>query len=146
MHNIIDRIVRCTINGLSDRGSSPADADDKVRKGFAVIKAEDFQQYGKEHFDNAVASAASLQNGAQAIAAAMGDYTKKSFEDGNAFVTRLSGVQSIDKAIEVQTDYAKSAYESFVAETHKISELYVDLAKQACKPFEGLIAKMTPAR
>jgi hypothetical protein len=111
-----------------------------------VIKAEDFQQYGKEHFDNAVASAASLQNGAQAIAAAMGDYTNKSFEDGNAFVTRLSGVQSIDKAIEVQTDYAKSAYESFVAETHKISELYVDLAKQACKPFEGLIAKMTPAR
>jgi hypothetical protein len=33
-----------------------------------------------------------------------------------------------------------------VAESHKISELYVDLAKQAYKPFEGFVAKMTPAR
>jgi hypothetical protein len=46
----------------------------------------------------------------------------------------------------VQTEYAKSAYESFVAESHKISELYVDLAKQAYKPFEGFVAKMNPAR
>jgi hypothetical protein len=111
-----------------------------------MIKIEEIQQYGKEQFDNAVASAATLQNGTQAIAVAVGDYTKKSFEDGNAFVTKLSGVQSLDKAIEVQTEYAKSAYESFVSETHKISELYVDLAKQAYKPFEGFMAKMTPAR
>lgn len=111
-----------------------------------MIKVEDIQQYGKEQFESAVASAATLQNGAQAIAVAVGDYTKKSFEDGNAFVTKLSGVQSLDKVLEVQTEYAKSAYEFFVAELHKISELYVDLAKQAYKPFEGFVAMMTPAR
>lgn len=111
-----------------------------------MIKAEDFQQYGKEQLESVSASAASVQSGAQAIAVAMGDYTKKSFEDGSAFVASLSGVQSIDKVIDAQTAYAKTAYESFVAESHKISELYVDLAKQACKPFEGLVAKMTPAR
>jgi hypothetical protein len=61
-------------------------------------------------------------------------------------VTKLSGVQSLDKAIEAQTEFAKSSYETFVSETHKISELYVDLAKQAYKPFEGFMAKMTPAR
>jgi hypothetical protein len=111
-----------------------------------MIKVEDIQQYGKDQFESAVASATTFQNGAQAIAAAVGGYTKKSFEDGNAFVTKLSGVQSLDKAIEAQTEYAKSSYESFVAETHKISELYVDLAKQAYKPFEGFMSKMTPAR
>lgn len=111
-----------------------------------MIKVEDIQHYGKEQFQSAVASAATLQNGAQAIAVAVGDYTKKSFEDGNAYVAKLSGVQSLDKAIEVQTEYAKSSYEAFVAETNKITELYVDLAKQAYKPFEGFVAKMTPAR
>jgi len=111
-----------------------------------VIKVEEIQQYGKEQFESVVASAATMQNGAQAIAAAVGDYTKKSFEDGNAFVTKLSGVKSLDKAIELQTEYAKSAYESFVAESQKIGELYADLAKQAFKPFEGFVAKMTPAR
>jgi hypothetical protein len=80
----------------------------------------------------------------QAIATAYGDYTKKSFEDTKAFVEKLSGVRSLDKAIEVQTEFAKTAYETFVTESQKIGALYGDLAKQSYKPFGGLVAKMTP--
>jgi hypothetical protein len=110
-----------------------------------VVKVEDIQQYGKEHFETAVASANTLQSGVQAIATAYGDYAKKSFEDGKSFVEKLSGVKSLDKVIEVQTEYAKSAYETFVAESQKIGQLYADLAKQTYKPFEGLVAKFSPA-
>src|SRR3978361_1267089 len=110
-----------------------------------MIKVEDMQQYGKEHIDTVVESAATVQNGLQAIASAYGDYTKKSFEDTKSFVEKLSGVKSMDKAIEVQTEYAKSAYETFVAESQKIAGLYTDLAKQTFKPLEGIAAKFTPA-
>ncbi len=110
-----------------------------------MIKVEDIQSYGKEHLETVVASATTVQNGLQAIASAYGDYTKKSFEDTKSFVEKLSGVKSLDKAIEVQTEFAKSAYETFVAESQKIAGLYTDLAKQAYKPVEGLIAKFTPA-
>jgi phasin family protein len=110
-----------------------------------MIKVEDIQQYGKEHFETVVASATTVQNGLQAIASAYGDYTKKSFEDTKSFVEKLSGVKSLDKAIEVQTEFAKSAYETFVAESQKIAGLYTDLAKQAYKPLEGIVAKFTPA-
>ena len=110
-----------------------------------MVKVEDIQQYGKEHLDTVVASATTLQNGIQAIASAYGDYTKKSFEDTKSMVEKLSGVKSLDKAIEVQTEFAKSAYETFVAESQKIAGLYTDLAKQTFKPFEGLVAKFTPA-
>ena len=110
-----------------------------------MIKVEDIQSIGKEHLDTVVASATTLQNGLQAIASAYGDYTKKSFEDTKSFVEKLSGVKSIDKAIEVQTEYAKSAYETFVAESQKIAGLYTDLAKQTFKPLEGIVAKFTPA-
>jgi phasin family protein len=109
-----------------------------------MIKVEDIQSYGKEHLETVVASATTVQNGLQAIASAYGDYTKKSFEDTKSFVEKLSGVKSLDKAIEVQTEFAKSAYETFVAESQKIAGLYTDLAKQAYKPFEGLVAKFTP--
>jgi hypothetical protein len=44
----------------------------------------------------------------------------------------------------VQTEFAKTAYETFVAESQKIAGLYGDLAKQTFKPFEGLVAKFTP--
>ena len=110
-----------------------------------MIKFEDVQQYGKEHLETVAASASSVQNGLQAIAGAYGEYTKKSFEDTKAFVEKLSSVKSLDKALEVQTDYAKSAYETFVAESQKIAGLYTDLAKKSFKPVESLVAKFTPA-
>ena len=110
-----------------------------------MIKVEDIQSYGKEHLETVVASATTVQNGLQAIASAYGDYTKRSFEDTKSFVEKLSGVKSLDKAMEVQTEFAKSAYETFVAESQKIAGLYTDLAKQTYKPFEGLVAKFTPA-
>ena len=110
-----------------------------------MVKVEDIQQYGKEHIETVVASATTLQNGIQAIASAYGDYTKKSFEDTKSMVEKLSGVKSLDKAIEVQTEFAKSAYETFVAELQKIAGLYSELAKQTFKPFEGLVAKFAPA-
>ena len=110
-----------------------------------MVKVEDIQQYGKEHLETVVASATSLQHGFQAIASAYGDYTKKSFEDTKSFVEKLSGVKSLDKALEVQTEYARSAYETFVAESQKIAGLYTDLAKQTIKPIEGMVAKFTPA-
>jgi hypothetical protein len=110
-----------------------------------VVNVEDIQQYGKEQIETVVASATTLQNGLHAIASAYGDYTKKSFEDTKSFVEKLSGVSTLDKALEVQTEYAKSAYETFVAESQKIAGLYTDLAKQTFRPLEGIVAKFSPA-
>jgi hypothetical protein len=138
-------MLHCTISSDSQFPAVPEIADISLGKDSTVIKVEQIQQYGKEQFESAVASATTLQNGAQAIAAVVGDYTKKSFEDGNAFVAKLSGVKSIEKAVEMQTEYAKSSYEAFVAESQKIGALYTDLAKQAYKPFEGFMAKINPA-
>jgi len=110
-----------------------------------MIKVEDIQQYGKQHFDTVVASASGVQNGLQAIATAYGDYTKKSFEHTRSYVEKLSGVKSLDKVLEVQTEFAKSSYETFVTESQKLAGLYTDLARQTYKPLEGLVAKLNPA-
>jgi len=110
-----------------------------------MIKVEDIQQYGKQHFDTVVASASGVQNGLQAIASAYGDYTKKSFEDTRSYVEKLSGVKSLDKALEVQTEFAKSSYETFVTESQKLAGLYTDLARHTYKPLEGFVAKLNPA-
>ncbi len=110
-----------------------------------MFKVEDFQNYGKEQFETVVASATNVQNGLSAIASAYGDYTMKSYEDTKSLVEKLSGVKSLEKALEAQTEYAKSAYETFVAESQKIAGLYGDLAKQVFKPLETLTAKFAPA-
>jgi hypothetical protein len=101
-------------------------------------------QSANAQLDAADASTNTFPAGFQAIATAYGDYTKKSFEDTRLFVEKLSGVKSFDKAIEIQTEFVKSAFEAFVAESQKIGALYGDLAKQSYKPFGGFVARMTP--
>jgi hypothetical protein len=102
------------------------------------------QQNGEEEIDTGTASSDTFPGGFQAIATAYGDYAKKSFEDTKSFVEKLSGAKSFDKVIEIQTEFAKTAYEAFVTESQKVTALYGDLAKQSYKPFGSFVAKMTP--
>ena len=73
--------------------------------------------------------------GFQTIATAYRDRTRKSFEETRSFVEKLSGVRSLDKAFEIQSEFAKRAYESFVADSQKIGQLYGELAKQTLRPW-----------
>lgn len=102
---------------------------------------EDLQKYGKENLDLAVKAFGAQQKSVQAIATEVADYSKKSIEAGSATFEKLASVKTLDKAIEIQTDFAKSAYEGFVAHATKVGELVTELAKESFKPFEGAIAK-----
>jgi len=106
-----------------------------------VKNVDDLQKFGKDNMDMALKSFGVVSKGWQAIAVEMADYSKKSFEDGSAALEKMFGAKSLDKAMEVQTSYLKSAYEDFVAEATKLGELYTDLASQTYKPFEGALSK-----
>ena len=107
---------------------------------------EDIQKLGKDNVDVAMQQFGTVSKGWQAIAAEFADYSKKSFEDGSAALEKLFGAKTLEKAIEVQSEYVKISYESFVAEATKFGELYTDLAKESYKPFEGLLSKVAPAK
>jgi hypothetical protein len=125
-------------------GSPATHLNPRSAKDISMVKIEELQQYGKEQFDTAVSTANSFQQTFQAIAPAFGDSTKKSFEEGSALFEKLAGSKSFDKALELQSEYAKSSYETFVAESQKIGGLYAELAKQSFKPFEVLATKLVP--
>jgi hypothetical protein len=106
---------------------------------------DDFQKFGKEQLEAVSSVAASLAKGFQTIAAETTDYSKRSLETSSAYLEKLVGAKSLDNAIQIQSEYAKVAYEGFVAQTSKISELYANLAKEAFKPVESAIAKAQSA-
>jgi len=102
---------------------------------------EDMQKFGKDNMDATLKSFGAVSKSVQAIAVEVADYSKKSFEESTAAVEKLFGAMSIEKAMELQSDYVKLAYEGFVAEATKLGELYADLAKESYKPFESYLAK-----
>ena len=106
---------------------------------------DEFQKFAKGQIEAASTAAASLAKGFQTIAAETTDYSKKSLEANSAYVEKLLGAKSLDDAIQTQSEYAKSAYEGFVTQATKIGEIYTNLAKEAFKPVESMIAKVQAA-
>ena len=102
---------------------------------------EDAGKAGKEFMDSNLKSFASVSKSAQAISVEATEYSKKAFEAGTAAIEKLMSARSLDKAIEVQTDYARQAYEGFVAQATRMGELYAEMARDAYKPFESVVAK-----
>ena len=105
-------------------------------KGF-----EEFQKVGKDGFDAAVKSFGEMNKGFQAIAAEVTDYSKKAFEDSTRCFEQLIGAKSVEQAVEIQSQYAKKAYDTYMAEMSKIGEMYAGLARDAYKPVETAFAK-----
>jgi hypothetical protein len=102
---------------------------------------EEVQKTGKFNFDAAVRSFGEMNKGFQAIAAEMTDYSKKAFEDSTRVFEQLAGAKSVEQAVEIQSQYAKKAYDSYMAEMSKIGEMYAGLAKDAYKPVEAAMTK-----
>jgi len=105
------------------------------------MTTDQMQKFSKDSMDMALASLGAWTKNAQAIASEVADYSKRSFEDSAAAWEKLMGAKSLEKAMEVQSEYLKSSYEDFVAQSTKLGELYADFAKETYKPFEGMLTK-----
>lgn len=94
----------------------------------------DIVSFRTNPFEAFTVAATSSTKGLQAIATETTEYSKKSFEKSRVHFEKLVGVKKIDEAIQLQSDFAKSAYDDFIAHATKIGEMYSSLAKEAFKP------------
>jgi hypothetical protein len=78
----------------------------------------------------------------QTIFTEAADYTKKSVEARLALGEKLLGAKSLESVIQIQTAYARTAYDDFVGQATKMGELHSDLAKAAFRPAAQAIAAM----
>ena len=106
-----------------------------------VQQFDQFQRLGQDNMDAALKTFGAVSKAAQAIAVETADYAKKAFEQGTATFEKLAGAKSLDKAMEIHSDYLKTSYEGFVAQSTKLGELYAGVAKEAFKPLETIVAK-----
>jgi Phasin protein len=111
-----------------------------------VIDFENPQELGQELGNGGVEAAASAASSVagsfQMFAAEATDYSKKSLENGSDFIEKLLGAKSLESAIQIQNDYAKSAYAEFVAYLVKMSDLYCNFFERGSTPIEKAAAKI----
>ena len=100
---------------------------------------EDFQKFGPFNMDATMKVFGEWNKGWQAIAAEMSDYTKRSFEESTATLEKLMSSKSVEQAVEIQTSYAKRAYDDYMQQMNKIGGMYASMAKEAYKPVERIL-------
>ncbi len=105
----------------------------------AVKNYDQFLGYGKDTVEAYVKAANVAGKGAETIHNELYTYSKQSIEGSIAAAKALMGTKSVHEAFELQTDYARTAFEAYVGNMTKLSELFVSTAKEAFEPLQGRV-------
>ena len=116
-------------------------ADEANRMGQEALEqgkrmGQEYQNAAQSGFEAASRSFSQANRGFQAVAAEMMNYSKAAFDDAIRTWEQLIGVKSLDQAIEIQSQYAKRAYENHMAELSKLGQMTVGMARNVSKPVE----------
>lgn len=112
------------------------EAQDRVQR-----MGKEYQKAAESSFEAASRSFGESNQGFQALAAELTDYSKRAFDDAIHTWEQLTGVRSMEQAIQIQSQYAKRVYDNHVAELSKLTEMYVGMVRDASKPMEQAFKK-----
>ena len=105
------------------------DVADKSAASLTEMNAQ-----GKQNLEAMVASAAAAQKGVETLSAQSVAFTKKSWEDGVAAAKSMTQARSIQELLELQTTWAKSATEAYLAEVTRATDVVTASVKNSFQP------------
>lgn len=110
---------------------------DAVDKSLGALN--DMNAQSKSNLEAVVASVTAATKGAESLGAQMMAFSKKSMEDNIAAAKALSSARSVQEAVELQTSWAKSAMEVYLAEINKASETVAASVKESLTPINARV-------
>lgn len=119
--------------------------NEAMKSGFETMTKsfEKFSGFGKENVEAYMQASTAFTKVFERINGEIFNFSKQQVEDGVAAFKAASGAKSVHEAWEVQSDFAKSALDAYVAQATKMNDLWMGAAKQAAEPFSSRFAEFT---
>ena len=95
----------------------------RERMDTAMKGLNDMSSYNRDNVDAMVAASTVFAKGMEAVSAEVMAISKRNMEDTVAAMKALSGVKSAKEYFELQSDFAKTAWDNMVADGTKIGEM-----------------------
>jgi phasin family protein len=122
--------VKTTVEQFTTAGNQAfKDAVEKSLAGLNEVNA-----YSKKNLEAVIASVTAAAKGAEALGAETIAFSKSAMENQVAAAKSLSGAKSVQEVLELQTGFAKSALEAYIAQVSKASEIVSASMKDSMKP------------
>ena len=125
----IEQAVKATSEGYEQALAAGQKNFDSAAKSY-----DEYAVFGKGAIEAWVAAGNSTAKGYEAINAEMLSFGKDRVEDTIAVTKALFGAKSVDQAVQMQSDFAKQAFDAYVAETSKLGELVNQTTQNAFAP------------
>ncbi len=118
-----------------------ANGADAMKSGFekAVKGYETVLGFSKDTAEAVAKSATVAGKGVETINNEIYAYSKQSIEDSIAATKAIMSAKSVHEAFEFQSDFAKSAFETYVAALSKFGELMSAATKETVAPLQGRV-------
>ena len=113
-------------------------AKSAVEKSTRLV--EEMTDLTKGNVEALVASSKLAAKGAETLGQDAADYGRRSFEEASAALKSLAEAKSPTDFFKLQSDFARSAFDSFVAESAKASEAMIKLAGEVAEPITSRYA------
>jgi phasin family protein len=137
-----------TVNGTADPiEAALKNGTEAVKDGFEKL-AKGYEQamaFGKDNAEAMLKSTILAGKGLEAINSEVFAYSRRSVEDSIAATKAMLGSTSVQELLEIQSDYAKSAFETYLAEVNKVRDLALASLKDATQPLQARAAAFADA-
>ena len=118
---------------------------DTVEKSLSGLN--ELNALSKRNLEAMVASMTAATKGAESVGSQAMSYAKRSTEDSVAAAKALATAKSMQEVVELQTAYAKTALETYLAEMNRMSETVATSVKNSLAPLnERVTAVMEKAQ
>ncbi len=107
----------------------------------SIASLTELNAHGKKNLEAVVECATAAQRGAEALSQEALSYSKKSWEDGVAAAQSLSRARSVQELVELQTAWAKSATEAYLAQFSKAADIFSASVNDTIKPLNARVTE-----
>lgn len=124
--------VQAAFGGINEQAKSAMEKSAKF--------GEELKELTKGNVEALVASGTIIAKGAESLTQEVVEYSKKNFESTTAMFKSVAAVKSPTELFQLQSQFAKSSFDSAVAEASKLSEAFVKLAGEVAQPISNRYA------
>lgn len=117
------------------------DAKAQVEKASAqTMKAyEDAAKFNKENLDAFVVASTTYAKGVESVSKSWAAFAQETFEASANVAKAMLGAKTLKEAVDLQTDFAKTTFDKFVAEGTKVSEASIKVTNEALEPINARV-------
>ena len=113
-------------------GASNEAFKDTVERSLSTLNQ--LNDVSKRNLEAVVTSLTAATRGAESLGAQAMNYGKSSMEQSAEAARALTAARSIQEAVELQTNYARTALESYLTEMNRMSETVAASVKDSLQP------------